>query len=270
MKAIKFLTVFAAALLITASLWAQEQLTVPLSDPAKPFKLNVGLIDGSITVTGYDGKSIVIEGQLDERRKERDKEKEKAAGMHRLNSSGMDISARENNNEVTVHSSVGKHVNLVIKVPKTAASFKISTVNGGDITGSNLDGELEVSNVNGSIKLTDISGSVVATTVNGPVIVTFKSIDPKAAMAFSTLNGKIDVTFPASFKANVKLKADKGDIFTDFDVATDQQKPSVTRTNKNGMYGLKVDEWVYGKIAGGGPEVMMKTTFGAVYIRKGK
>jgi hypothetical protein len=36
------------------------------------------------------------------------------------------------------------------------------------------------------------------------------------------------------------------------------------------MYGLKVDEWVYGKIAGGGPEVMMKTTFGAVYIRKAK
>jgi len=268
MKAIKFLSVFAAALLITARLWAQEQLTVPLSDPGKPFKLNVGLIDGSITVTGYDGKSIVIEGQPDERRKERDKEK--VAGMHRLNSSGMDISARENNNEVTVHSSVGKQVNLTIKVPKTAATFKISTVNGGDITGSNLDGELEVSNVNGSIKLTDISGSVVATTVNGPVIVTFKSIDPKAAMAFSTLNGKIDVTFPASFKANVKLKADKGDIFTDFDVATDQQKPSVTRTNKNGMYGLKVDEWVYGKIAGGGPEVMMKTTYGAVYIRKAK
>jgi DUF4097 and DUF4098 domain-containing protein YvlB len=129
---------------------------------------------------------------------------------------------------------------------------------------------LEVSNVNGSIKLTDISGSVVATTVNGPVIVTFKSIDPKAAMAFSTLNGKIDVTFPASLKANVKLKSDRGDIFTDFDVATEQQKPNVTRTNKDGMYGLKIDEWVYGKIAGGGPELMMKTTFGAVYIRKAK
>ncbi|SEO63556.1 DUF4097 family beta strand repeat-containing protein [Mucilaginibacter sp. OK283] len=270
MKTIKFLSVFAVALLVTGRLWAQEQLTVPLSDPGKPFKLNVGLIDGSITVIGYEGKRIVVEGQVDEKRKDRDKEKEKVAGMHRLNSNGMDISAQENNNQVTVHSSMGKQVNLIIKVPKTTSTFKISTVNGGDITGSNLDGELEVSNVNGSIKLTDISGSVVATTVNGPVIVTFKSIDPKAAMAFSTLNGKIDVTFPASLKANVKLKSDRGDIFTDFDVATEQQKPNVTRTNKDGMYGLKVDEWVYGKIAGGGPELMMKTTFGAVYIRKAK
>jgi len=270
MKTIKILSVFAAAILLTTRLWAQEQLVVPLSDPGKPYKLNVGLIDGSITVTGYDGKTIMIEGQIDEKRKEREKEKEKVSGMRRLNSNGMDISADEKNNQVNVHSSMGKSVSLTIKVPKYAGTFKISTVNGGDITGSNLDGELEVSNVNGSIKLTDISGSVVATTVNGPVIVSFRSIDPKAAMAFSTLNGKIDVTFPAGLKANVKLKSDRGDIFTDFDVATDQHKPNVTRSNKDGMYGLKIDDWVYGKIAGGGPELMMKTTFGSIYIRKAK
>lgn len=270
MKTIKILSVFAAAILLTTRLWAQEQLVVPLSDPGKSYKLNVGLIDGSITVTGYDGKTIMVEGQIDEKRKEREKEKEKVSGMRRLNSNGMDISADEKNNQVNVHSSMGKSVNLTIKVPKSAGTFKISTVNGGDIIGSNLVGELEVSNVNGSIKLTDISGSVVATTVNGPVIVSFRSIDPKAAMAFSTLNGKIDVTFPAGLKANVKLKSDRSDIFTDFDVVTDQHKPNVTRSNKDGMYSLKIDDWVYGKIAGGGPEIMMKTTFGSIYIRKAK
>ncbi|GAA3959210.1 DUF4097 family beta strand repeat-containing protein [Mucilaginibacter dorajii] len=270
MKAMKFLGVLTIALLLTGRLLAQEQLVVPLSEPGKPYKLNVGLIDGSITITGYEGKTIVIEGQQDERRKEREKEKEKQTGMHRLNSSGMDINADEKDNQVNIRSNMGRQVNLIIKVPKSGGSYKISTVNGGDIYGSNLDGELEVSNVNGSIKLTDISGSVVATTVNGPVIVTFRSIDPKAPMAFSTLNGKIDVTFPTGLKANVKLKSDRGDIFTDFDVVTDAHKPNVTRTNENGMHSLKIDDWVYGKIAGGGPEIMMKTTFGGVYIRKAK
>ncbi|HEY9196768.1 MAG TPA: DUF4097 family beta strand repeat-containing protein [Mucilaginibacter sp.] len=255
-------------MLLTARLWAQEQLSVPLSDPGKPYKLNVGLIDGSITISSYDGKAILVEGQIDEKRKER--EKESPAGMRRLSSNGMDISAQENKNEVTIHCGMGKRIKLQIKVPKSDAKYKISTVNGGDIIGSDLAGELEVNNVNGSVRLTDITGSVVATTVNGPVIVTFKSVDPKAAMAFSTLNGKIDVTFPAGLKANVKLKSDKGDIFTDFDVATEQHKPNVTHTNKDGMYGLKIDDWVYGKIAGGGPEIMMKTTFGAIYIRKAK
>src|SRR5215475_1534421 len=34
----------------------------------------------------------------------------------------------------------------------------------------------------------------VANTVNGNVVVTFRSVDPQAPMAFSTLNGRIDVT----------------------------------------------------------------------------
>jgi hypothetical protein len=268
MKAMKILGALTIALLLTGRLLAQEQLVVPLSDPGKPFKLNVGLIDGSITITGYEGKTIVVEGQRDEKRKER--EKEKQTGMHRLNSSGMDINADEKDNQVSIRCNMGKQINLIIKVPKAGGSYKISTINGGDINGSNLDGELEVSNVSGSIKLTDISGSVVATTINGPVVVIFRSIDPKAPMAFSTLNGKIDVTFPAGLKANVKLKSDRGDIFTDFDVVTDAHKPSITRTNENGMHSLKVDDWVYGKIAGGGPEIMLKTTFGSIYIRKAK
>jgi hypothetical protein len=36
------------------------------------------------------------------------------------------------------------------------------------------------------------------------------------------------------------------------------------------MYRINVDEWVYGKISGGGPEMMMKTMTGNIYIRKAK
>ncbi|MBV8389229.1 MAG: DUF4097 family beta strand repeat protein, partial [Mucilaginibacter sp.] len=189
----------------------------------------------------------------------------------RINSgNNADIQAEEHNNEVVVHGSAGRTVNLLIKVPMTEGNLKFGTVNGGNINGSNLNGDLEVSNVNGAIKLTNISGSVVANTINGNVIVTFKSIDAKAAMAYSTLNGNVDVTFPASFKANVKLKSDNGDVFTDFDVATDMHKPEVTRNDGKGMYSLKIEDWVYGKINGGGPQLLMKTTFGNLYIRKAK
>ena len=37
-------------------------------------------------------------------------------------------------------------------------------------------------------------------------------------MAFTSLNGIVDVTLPASVKANVKLRSDQGDVFTDFDI----------------------------------------------------
>jgi len=271
MKTTKIISTLTIAIFLSTRVWAQdtgkEQLTVPLSDPNKPYKLDVHLVDGSISINGYEGKSIVVEVVNTEKRKMN----ETGSGMHRINSgNSADIQADENNNEVSIHGNAGRAINLVIKVPQNEGTFKIGTVNNGDITGSNLNGELEVSNVNGGIRLKNISGSVVANTVNGNVIVTFKSIDPKAAMAYSTLNGNVDVTFPTSLKANVKLKSDRGDVYTDFDVVTDQHKPEVTRSDSKGMYSLKIEDWVYGKINGGGPQLMMKTTFGNLYIRKAK
>jgi hypothetical protein len=272
MKTIKIAIVLAAATLINTGLWAQTektQLVVPLSQPGKPYKLDVGLVSGSITVAGYEGKDVIIE-VLDKEKKPHVRTHD---GLHSLSTGGRaDITAEESNNRVTVQGEAGKTANLVLKIPQNEVTLKLGTVNDGDILASNINGELEITNVNGAIKLTSISGSVVANTVNGNVVVTFRSIDPKAAMAFTTLNGNVDVTFPAGLKANVKLKSDRGDIFTDFDVAAEQHKPKVTQKSggKGAMYSLKVEDWVYGKIDGGGPEMMMKNMNGNIYIRKAK
>jgi hypothetical protein len=275
MKAIKLAAALTIAMLINTGLRAQtgekDQLVVPLSQPGKPYKLEVGLVDGSITVMGYEGKDIIIEARTEGDK--RGKVRERSDGMHLLSVGNRgDIQADESNNHINVHGTVGKTVNLTIKIPLNEVTLKLGTVNDGNIIGSNINGELEVTNVNGSIKLTNITGSVVANTVNGPVVVVFKSIDPKAAMAFSTLNGNVDVTFPAGLKANVKLKSDRGEIYTDFDVATDQRRPVVTHGtgNKAGMYSLKLEDWVYGKINGGGAEIMMKNMNGNIYIRRVK
>jgi DUF4097 and DUF4098 domain-containing protein YvlB len=272
MKTIKIMAALAVAMLINTSLWAQtaDQLVVPLSQPGKPYKLDVGLVDGSITVTTYEGKDIIVSVQEKGDKKVRVRTHD---GMHSLSTgSRADIQAEENNNKVSVHGEAGKTTNLVIKIPQNEVTLKLGTVNDGDILASNVSGELEISNVNGAIKLTGISGSVVANTVNGNVVVTFKTIDPKAPMAFTTLNGNVDVTFPVSLKANVKLKSDRGEIYTDFDVTPEQHKPNVTHTtgSKGGMYSLKLEDWVYGKIDGGGPEMLMKNMNGNIYIRKAK
>lgn len=263
--------IFVIAMLLTTSLWAQndktEQLTVPLSDPSKPYKLNVDLVQGSITVTGYEGKDIIITTQAGERRKS----SREAGGMRRLDGgSAADIRAEERNNKVTVSAEMARMVNLIIKVPQNGGTLKLSTINGGNIVVNNVSGEMEVSNTNSGIKMTNVSGSVVANTTNGSVLVSFKSIDPRAAMAFTSFNGNVDVTFPAGLKANVKLKTDRGNIYTDFDVVNEARKPDVTRTAKDGMYNLKIDDWVYGTIDGGGPELLMKTFNGNIYVRKAK
>lgn len=280
MKTIRFTAILMVAMALSTILKAQEQqLTVPLSEPGKPFKLNADMLNGSIKIVGYEGKDIIIDAtsaQGEEGRHKRPNRPGKdgdTEGMHRINSGeSLDVTAKERNNTVTISSGVSERAATVItvKVPQNCANMKLSTVNGGVITVSGVNSDFEVSNVNGTITMDNVSGSVVANTVNGNIKVDLKSADSKAPMSFTTLNGNVDVTFPVSFKANMKLKSDRDNIYTDFDLATDKSAPKVNKTAKDGMYRLTIDEWVYGKINGGGPEVMMKTMNGSIYIRKAK
>lgn len=274
MKTIKIAVVFVMAMILAGSAMAQasgdtkETMVVPLSEPGKPFKLNVGLISGSIKVMGYEGKDVVIEVSAPE---EKRKGKDASNGMKRITAgNGLDLTAEEKNNSVRIHTnSMGRSIRLVIKVPMSEATLKLSTVNDGDIVISNVNGEIEASNVNGDVTATGVSGSVVANSTNGDLIVNFKTVDAKAAMGFSTFNGKIDVTFPATLKANVKLKSDQGEIYSDFEVDADKS-PAAAKTSNGGTFRIKIDNTVLGKIGGGGPELMMKTWNGNVYIRKAK
>lgn len=267
-------TIALSALLIAGTLLAgaqsKETLTVALSNPGKHYKLKVNLVTGSIKVTGTTGKDIQIEVTDPEQGRSR-KEAASEGGMKRISANpGYEITAKESDNNVHVTSSnPNRNVNLELKIPQDV-TLTVSTVNNGDIDIENVKGELEITNVNGDVRLKNISGSAVANTVNGDVIANFISTDNDAAMGFSTLNGKIDVSLPAGFKSNLKLKSDRGEIYSDFDVDMDKSVPRVNKTANNGLYKLNVDDWVYGKINGGGPQLMMKTMTGNIYVRKNK
>ncbi len=259
------------ALVLAGELSAQteskaQQLVIPLSQPGKPCKVKVGALYGSIKVVGYEGKEIVVDVETEKH----SEGSTSGGGMKRIGGGGTEVTAQEDENLVTINAGLSHVLRMTVKVPQDLAELNLSAVNEGNISVSNVSGRMEINNVNGWIHLEGVSGSVVANTINGDLIVGFKTIDPKAAMAFSTLNGKVDVTFPADLKANVKLKAERGDIFSDFDVDVDKGQPNVEKKPEDHMYRINIDEWVYGKIGGGGPELMMKTTEGSVYVRKAK
>jgi len=260
------------SLMIAANSLAQsgstETLTVPLSSPGKPYSLKVHLVSGSIKVASYDGKDIIINVVP---RNGEDEEDSKAVenGMKRISTHGSyEVTAKEADNNVTVNTgNPNKAIDLDLKIPQDV-KLQIGTVNDGEVVVENVRGELEVNNVNDKITLTNISGSVVCNTVNGDVNVTFKTIDPKAPMAFSTLNGDVNVTLPADTKANLKLKSDNGDVFSDFDIELDKTPAKIDKVTEPGLYKIKKDDWVFGKINGGGPEMMMKNMQGNIYVKK--
>ncbi|MDO1447129.1 DUF4097 family beta strand repeat-containing protein [Rhodocytophaga aerolata] len=247
---------------------AKEQITVPLSSPGKPGKLKVGLTNGSIKVTGYDGKEVMVEASAVTRKSDDENTGTTANGMKRISNNAFSLEVEENNNEVDIDTdSWRRKIDLVVRVPKNF-SLELEAINQGNIQVEGVNGAMEISNVNGKITLTNVSGSVVANTVNGDITVTFREVTPNTPMAFTTLNGNVDISFPGNAKFNTKIKSDRGDIFTDFDMAVDNSKPKVEQKSSSGTYRVSIDEWVYGKINGGGPEMLFKNMHGNIYIRK--
>jgi|SRR3954451_18008580 hypothetical protein len=258
-----------APLSFAAAVGNGDRVAVPLSDPARPAFVKAHLLNGGIIVKGYEGKEVIVEARA---RAGEDGDKESSSGGMRripINSTGLEV--EEENNRVDIGAaSTQRAIDLTISVP-VHTSLSLHTVNDGDISVANVDGELDVNDVNGSVTLTGVSGTAVAHALNGKVLVTFNRISATKPMAFSSLNGDIDVTFPADLKANLVISSDRGEVFSDFDVALAARAPQQVAEDSRGQgghYRVKIDKTVRGTINGGGPEIQFRNFNGNIYIRK--
>lgn len=247
-----------------------EQVTVPLSHPSQPALVKVSVLNGSITVNGGATGQVVVESSGGTSRRAERTPPPEAAGMHRLNTNGG-VTAVEDNNVVTIHTSVFSGGNLTLSVP-AHTSLSLHTVNGGNIVVSNVDGDINAEDINGSITLNNVGGSIIAHGLNGRITATVSRLDESKPSSFSSLNGTIDVTLPADAHANLRMHTDQGDIYMDngfnFQATRGPNQNPGTRDG-NGMYKIQVDRSVYGTLNGGGPEIRFENFNGSIFIRKG-
>jgi DUF4097 and DUF4098 domain-containing protein YvlB len=254
-----------------------ESVTVRFSDPARPGMLRVNVMSGSISIKGTNRRDVGIEVKTAEERGGRGVGRGRGvgsnapdtAGLRRL-SQGGGFTVEEENNEMKIQSSMHRSSEFEIQVP-AKTNLHLSLVNGRDIVVDSIEGDLEVNNVNGSVSLTNIIGSVVANSVNGGVLAKLTRVTAQKPMAFTALNGNVDVTLPASTKANLKLRSDMGEVLTDFDVQLRRTDTNTTEDarRQGGRFRLEVNRSIAGTINGGGPEFELRTFNGNVYVRKG-
>lgn len=259
------------AFLCAAILAAQDKVTVPLSNPAQPATLRVHLMQGGITVTGGAAGQIVIESGVTQSGKAETRlPKDVPPGMKRIDSARAGMDVTEDHNVVTISTGHMTGANLVIQVPANC-SLQLKTMNGGGIEVTGVSGELDLDNLNGPITLRNVSGSVLAHSLNGAVTAVLDKVTPDKPMAFTSMNGKIDVTLPGDTKARVRLKTDHGAVYSDFEVKmeADAAKPVTEDARSNGgKYRIKIDRSLYGSINGGGPEYRFETMNGNILIHR--
>jgi hypothetical protein len=247
-----------------------DQVTVPLTDPSKPAAIHVSLVHGGITVRGTNRRDVLVTAHPDADRPGRRFDPD-ATGLRRLpQTAGYRVT--EENNRVNVSAgNPNRAVAFDIEAPRHA-NLVLKTVNGGDILVENIDGDLDVHNTNGGITLNSVAGSVVAVTTNGSVRATLTQAAAQKDMAFTSLNGNVDVTLPPSTKANLRLRSDHGDVYSDFDVQLQPQSAPTVQDNTRGGGRYRIDRSrsVVGTINGGGPEFELRTFNSNVYVRKGR
>jgi len=248
-----------------------DRVSVPLSDPSRPGVIDISLVHGSITVRGANRKDVAVVARTETDRPSRRYDPD-ATGLRRIpQNAGYRIT--EEGNRIKMSSdSPNRGITFEIEVP-SRTNLKLSTVNGGSILVENVEGDIEVSNVNGSVTLNNVAGSVMAGTTNGSVRASLTSVTSAKEMAFTSLNGAVDVTLPAATKANLRLRSDHGDVYSDFDVqlAPAAAAPTVEETrSSNGRYRINRNRSIVGTINGGGPEFELRTFNSNVYVRKGK
>jgi len=237
----------------------KDKVSVPLSSPSQPATIKIHLVSGSITVTGGSGTEVVVESSASFH--EGPGADDVPAGMHRLDTgrrSGLDIA--EDHNVVTIGTGPsGGAGDLSIQVPVNS-SLTVKAVNGGHVDVTGVNGELDIENMNGPITLKSVSGSVTAHALNGGITVALDKVTADKPMSFTCMNGPIDVTLPADTKARLRMKTDRGSVYSDFEVKMD-----AADAGKNVVKG---DKAVIGSINGGGPEFRLETLSGNILLHK--
>jgi hypothetical protein len=153
---------------------------------------------------------------------------------------------------------------IEVRVPR-GATVEVATVNDGDVTVEDVNGEFKLSNVNGAVRLVRAGGSGSVQTVNGDVDVSFARA-PAEATSFKTVNGELDVTFPSSLSAELAFHTMQGDVFTDFDVVSLSDPPEVRRDR--GRYVLNTNRNSAFRVGAGGERHSFNTLNGDIFVRK--
>jgi hypothetical protein len=159
------------------------------------------------------------------------------------------------------------NLDFVVRVP-FGMNLHVSTVNHGDMAVQDVKGDLSVHNVNGPITIKNAQGATTAKTINGNLIVNYLTA-PTGPSEYYTLNGRLEVTYPANFSAVCQFKSWNGSFYTDFDDA--QALPAIITKNEQHkasgtVYKLNIAKRV--QIGNGGSLFKFETMNGNIYVKK--
>ena len=156
----------------------------------------------------------------------------------------------DNNNDNRGHDHFDIDMHYVVQVP-AGVRLEVSNVNGNvSVSGADVDSKVDV--VNGDVTFEGV-GAQSLETVNGKIVAGFTSPSWEGSLHISTVNGNVELTFPAALSADVRGETVNGGIQSDFPITIEKG------------FGPKSFE---GRIGSGGRRLNIETVNGEITLRK--
>lgn len=170
--------------------------------------------------------------------------------------SGVRVKAGSGNGDVRITGG-GNEVEAAtgngrVNVSGTSGEVRASTGNGRVIV-EGARGQVEASTGNGDVRVTTSLGPVTASSGNGDIDVSMDRLESNSSMSFSTGNGRITVSVPSDFGAELESNTGSGSISSDFPIQV-RGRLSSTR--------------IRGTLGSGGGRLVMSSGNGDIQIRK--
>jgi hypothetical protein len=203
--------------------------TIKFSDPAKPGTLKVTLGHGNLRVTGTDTTEVAVKSSAKAATKA-----VRTDGL-RVLTAASSYGLTEKHNVVTLDavsdSFGGKGADFTITVPRNTG-LTVQSSWGGDITCTDVAGDLEIKNMSGEVHLDGVRGGVLVETMSGEIRANILELKEGRPLSFTSMNGEVVLRVPGEAKANVRLRTQNGSVLTDFDdTALITKTESAPRTN---------------------------------------
>jgi DUF4097 and DUF4098 domain-containing protein YvlB len=210
-------------------------------DLAAGGRIVVTNMSGNVTVTGYDGREVVVTGTR--------------TGP---DAAVVEIEDKSSAGEVEIgvkyprNCNCDASVDFVVQVPSgTRFDFaKISSMS-GDVRVNGVSGEVHATSMSGDVRVGDVDGTVDATAMSGDVDVDIARLEGSGDLSFTSMSGDVEVRLPADAGADVEIRTTSGSIETNF--------PLEVHTKKYGS-----GQWAEGRIGDGSRRMTVRSMSGDV------
>ncbi len=209
-------------------------------------QVRIWTISGEISIQGYNGSEIVVEGTKS------GKDRDRVEILDNSGENRIDVGVRYPQN-----CNCDASVSFRVRVPRTIP-FNYENIRSvsGSVRLSDLTGHVRAESTSGHVTVNDVSGIVSATSISGNVDVTLKQVEGSGNMRFSSVSGNVSVSAPANLDALVEMSTLSGSLTTDYALEVQERRYGPGRSAR-------------GRLGAGTSNIRITSVSGRVSLTKG-